>query len=58
MNALFFTCGLIEYIGRKQKQRRSVVVKYMVNIPVLMSMLSGNQETDWQLYRIQEISPI
>lgn len=28
-NALFFTCGLIEYIGRKQKQRRSVVVKYM-----------------------------
>lgn len=28
-NALFFTCSLIEYIGRQQKQRRSVVVKYL-----------------------------
>lgn len=28
-SALFFTCSLIEYIGRKQKQRRSVVVKYL-----------------------------
>ena len=28
-----------------------------LNIPVLMSMLSGDQETDWQLSRIQEISP-
>lgn len=28
-SALFFTCSLIEYIGRQQKQRRSVVVKYM-----------------------------
>lgn len=28
-SALFFTCSLIEYIGRKQKQRRSAVVKYM-----------------------------
>lgn len=26
---LFFICSLIEYIGRQQKQRRSVVVKYM-----------------------------
>ena len=31
--------------------------KMKVNIPVLMSMLSGDQETDWQLSRIQEISP-
>ena len=29
----------------------------IMNIPVLMSMLSGDQETDWQLSRIQEISP-
>lgn len=28
-SALFFTCSLIEYIGRKQKQRRSVVVKHL-----------------------------
>lgn len=28
-NALFFTCSLIEYIGRQQKQRRSVVVQYL-----------------------------
>ncbi|MBQ6886991.1 MAG: hypothetical protein IJN54_05720 [Lachnospiraceae bacterium] len=28
-NALFFTCSLIEFIGRQQKQRRAVVVKYM-----------------------------
>lgn len=28
-NALFFTCSLIEYIGRQQKQKRSVVVKCM-----------------------------
>ncbi len=28
-SALFFTCSLIEYIGRKQKQRRSVVVQYL-----------------------------
>ncbi|MCM1497191.1 MAG: hypothetical protein NC124_01870 [Clostridium sp.] len=28
-NALFFTCSLIEFIGRKQKQRRSVVVRYL-----------------------------
>ena len=28
-SALFFTCSLIEYIGRQQKQRRSTIVKYM-----------------------------
>lgn len=28
-SALFFTCSLIEYIGRQQKQKRSFVVKYM-----------------------------
>lgn len=28
-NALFYTCSLIEYIGRCQKQRRSAVVKYL-----------------------------
>ncbi|MCM1288873.1 MAG: hypothetical protein NC240_11240 [Clostridium sp.] len=28
-NALFYTCSLIEYIGRRQKQRRSAVVKYL-----------------------------
>lgn len=28
-SALFFTCSLIEFIGRQQKQRRSVVVKYL-----------------------------
>ena len=26
-SALFYTCSLIEYIGREQKQRRSVVVQ-------------------------------
>ena len=26
-SALFYTCSLIEYIGRRQKQRRSMVVK-------------------------------
>ncbi|WP_331472454.1 hypothetical protein [Lacrimispora saccharolytica] len=29
----------------------------IVNIPVLMSMLSGDLETDWQVSRIQETSP-
>ena len=28
-SAIFFTCSLIEYIGRQQKQERSAVVKYM-----------------------------
>lgn len=28
-SALFYTCSLIEYIGRRQKQRRSAVVEYM-----------------------------
>ena len=28
-SALFFTCSLIEYIGRRQKQKRSSVVKHM-----------------------------
>ena len=28
-SALFYTCSLIEYIGRIQKQRRSEVVKYL-----------------------------
>lgn len=28
-SALFYTCSLIEYIGRIVKQRRSVVVKYL-----------------------------
>ena len=28
-NDLFFTCSLIEYIGREQKQKRSDIVKYM-----------------------------
>lgn len=28
-SALFYTCSLIEYIGRITKQRRSVVVKYL-----------------------------
>lgn len=28
-NALFYTCSLIEFIGRQQKQRRSAVVKYL-----------------------------
>lgn len=28
-NSLFYTCSLIEYIGRQQKQKRSVVVEYL-----------------------------
>ena len=28
-SALFYTCSLIEYIGRQQKQSRAVVVKYL-----------------------------
>lgn len=28
-SALFFTCSLIEYIGRVQKQRRSMVVNFL-----------------------------
>jgi hypothetical protein len=28
-NALFFTCSLIEFIGRRQKQKRSAVVEYL-----------------------------
>lgn len=28
-SALFYTCSMIEYIGRQQKQSRSVVVKYL-----------------------------
>ena len=28
-SALFFTCSLIEYIGRQQKQKRACVVKHM-----------------------------
>ena len=28
-SALFYTCSLIEYIGREQKQKRSAVVKYL-----------------------------
>lgn len=28
-NALFYTCSLIEYIGRTTKQSRSAVVKYL-----------------------------
>lgn len=28
-SALFYTCSLIEYIGRRQKQSRSVVVEYL-----------------------------
>lgn len=26
---LFYTCSLIEYIGRERKQRRSAVVNYL-----------------------------
>ena len=28
-NALFYTCSLIEYIGREQKLKRSAVVNYL-----------------------------
>lgn len=28
-NALFFTCSLIEFIGRRQKQTRTVVIEYL-----------------------------
>ena len=28
-SSLFYTCSMIEYIGRQQKQSRSVVVKYL-----------------------------
>lgn len=28
-SALFYTCSLIEYIGRRQKQSRSAVVEYL-----------------------------
>lgn len=28
-SALFYTCSLIEYIGRRQKQRRSAVAEYL-----------------------------
>lgn len=28
-SALFYTCSLIEYIGRQQKQKRSEVVKFL-----------------------------
>lgn len=28
-SALFFTCSLIEFIGRQQKQKRSAIVRYM-----------------------------
>lgn len=30
-SALFFTCSLIEFIGRKQKQKRSAVVRFLGN---------------------------
>ncbi|MDO4978185.1 MAG: hypothetical protein Q4E53_13095 [Eubacteriales bacterium] len=28
-SALFYTCSLIEYIGRNQKQKRSTIVEYL-----------------------------
>ena len=40
-----------------KKSREEFLAAMKMNIPVLMSMLSGDQETDWQLSRIQEISP-
>ena len=33
-SGLFYTCSLIEFIGRKQKLRRSEVVKYLGNAAI------------------------
>lgn len=40
---LFYTCSLIEYIGRKQKQRRETVVKLL------------GQETIRRIYRYADV---
>ena len=40
---LFYTCSLIEYIGRKQKQRREAVVKLL------------GQETIRRIYRYADV---
>lgn len=40
---LFYTCSLIEYIGRKQKQRRKTVVKLL------------GQETIRRIYRYADV---
>lgn len=42
-NDLFYTCSLIEYIGRKQKQRRETVVKLL------------GQETIRRIYRYADV---
>ena len=34
------------------------VLKICLNIPAWMSLMSGDQEADWQVYRIQEFKPI
>ena len=47
-----------EEFEAKLKAKRDVAVKRQMNIPVSESILSGDQETDWQLYTIQEISPM
>ena len=47
-----------EEFEAKLKAKRDVAVKRQMNIPVSESILSGDQETDWQLYTIQENSPM
>jgi hypothetical protein len=42
-SALFFVCSLIEFIGRQQKQKRSVVVKYL------------GQDTIRRIYRYADV---
>ena len=43
---LFYTCSLIEYIGREKKQRRSAVVNYLgkntYSIVILLKRLQTN----------------
>ena len=34
------------------------VSRICLNIPAWMSLMSGDQEADWQVYRIQEFKPI
>ena len=46
-------------LGQRQSICYGAVHQYKkVNIPVSESILSGDQETDWQLCMKQEISPM
>ena len=58
LDARIFTSAVLFIFVNKYTLHCMMDLIQLVNISDWMSLLSGDQGTNWQVYRIQEISPM